>query len=82
MCTCNAVLAALYNIKINRLSVKGKTYVAKMTEKANQMAKEAITYEQKILSMSTLLQKHAYSILGTIIQKRSCKNEKEFYCDD
>lgn len=55
MCTRNAVLAALYNVKINLLSVKDEAYVADMTEKANKMAKETIAYEQRILSMSTLL---------------------------
>ncbi|HOJ43708.1 MAG TPA: cyclodeaminase/cyclohydrolase family protein, partial [Syntrophorhabdaceae bacterium] len=46
-----AILSALYNVKINLLSIKDTAFTDEMKEKAMRLAKETIKKEREILSV-------------------------------
>lgn len=54
LCVRTAVLAAVYNIRINLKTVKDEEYVQDMLAKASKIEKDALTYEAKILGLSNL----------------------------
>ncbi len=55
MCAKTSVLSAIYNVKINLLSIKDTQYLSEKTAQAEEVSQKAIAYEKKILNMSSLL---------------------------
>jgi len=49
-----AILAALYNVKINLGSIKDEAYVTMMKEKVSQLEKMAVQREKEIMALSDL----------------------------
>lgn len=54
MCARTAVLAALYNVKINLNSIKDQCFVEDMKKNVEQLTKDTIAYENRILSKTKL----------------------------
>lgn len=54
MCARTAVLAALYNVKINLSSIKDLSYVEEMKKNVKKLEEDTIAYENRILSKTKL----------------------------